>query len=321
MLSHARHIIDVELSGIRHVRQSLGSDFADAVSTLLKVLSCGGKIIITGIGKNLPIAAKAAATLTSTGAPSIVVNPVQAMHGDLGVLNKGDAVLILSYSGESDELTTLLPFIKRMGPKIIAITCNRTNTLARNSHIVLTACVPREACPFNMAPTSSTTATLVLCDALAMVLLSERGFRREDYARLHPGGAIGRTLLLHVSDIMRTGTRLASVSEKASVKDGMLAMTRARSGSVGVISSKGKLTGVFTDGDLRRALFSNTHIMEKPIRSVMTKNPITVSAGHLAAEALHIFEEHNIDDLMVVDRAGKLVGAVDIQDLPKLKIL
>lgn len=311
----------MEIQSLRDVRTGIGAEFGKAVSLMLERLKTGGKIVTTGIGKSLHVAEKISATLSSTGSPSVSLNPAQAAHGDLGILNKNDALLVFSYSGESDELTTLIPIVKRMGTPIVSITGNRKSTLATNSNIVLIASVRREACPFNMAPTCSTTAALVMGDALAMTLLDARGFRREDYARLHPGGAIGRALLLRVKDIMRTGPRLATVGEQALVKEALLAMTKARSGSVGIISKNGKLKGIFTDGDLRRYMFKSRDILNTPVKDIMTKSPITVTADRLAIDVLSLFEEHSIDDIMVLDPKRQLVGCIDIQDLPKLKIL
>ena len=251
----------------------------------------------------------------------MALNPVQALHGDMGILSKGDVLLALSYSGASDELLAILPAAKRVGMKIVSMTGDADSELAKHSDAVILVTVDREACPFNMAPTASTTATLAAGDALAMVLLEARGFRMEDYAKLHPGGAIGRSLLLRVSDIMRTGQRLAVVHEKASVKDAVVAMTQARAGSAGIVDDGNRVKGIFTDGDLRRHVGAHADILGLPIETLMTRSPVTVRADQLAAEALGVFEEHSIDDVLVVDSQDRLVGAVDIQDLPKLKIM
>jgi len=309
------------MDGLRNVRNAVGADFARAIDLMLDCLASKGKIVVTGIGKNLHIAEKIAATLASTGSTGLALNPAQAMHGDLGILSPGDVLIVLSYSGESDELLALLPLARRLGVTVIAITGSSRSALARHADVTIVAAIRREACPFNMAPTTSTTATLAIGDAIAMVLLEARGFKREDYARLHPAGAIGRALLLKVSDIMRTGERLATVRDNATVKDAVLAMTRARAGSAGVVNGKGRLRGIFTDGDLRRNLAERPDILALPVRSFMTPSPVTVSEDRLAADILRVFEERNIDDILVVDRKGRLVGAVDIQDLPKLKIL
>jgi arabinose-5-phosphate isomerase len=317
----AQDVIDCEIEGLQNVRNGLGAGFASAVDAILKCLDNRSKVVITGMGKNLHIAQKISATLASTGTTSVILNPTQAMHGDLGILQAGDVLLALSYSGESDEILVLLPLAKRMHVTIVAVTGVTDSTLATHSDIVLPASVPREACPFNMAPTASTTATLALGDALAMVLLAARGFEREDYAKLHPSGAIGRALLLRVHDIMRSGKRIATVSETASVKDALLAMTEARSGSAGITNEANELQGIFTDGDLRRHIGEHPDILTLPIASFMTPSPFTVREDELAIDVLKLFEDHNIDDLLVVDAKNHIVGAIDIQDLPKLKIL
>lgn len=320
-IKRAREVIDIEARSLSKARRTLGKEFNSAIELIMERLAAGGKIVVTGIGKNLHIAEKLSATLASTGSTSVAINPAQAMHGDLGILGKNDVLLCLSYSGESDELTALLPAVRRLGVKVVSLTGNTRSSLARHSDVVVTTRIEREACPFNMAPTSSTTVALAIGDAIAMVLLDARGFRREDYAKLHPGGAIGRALLMKVSDIMRSGNRLARVPATAKVKDALVAMTRARSGSAAVVDSGNRLLGIFTDGDLRRNLPKYADILNRPVKSLMTVSPITVTADKLAVDALHIFEEHNIDDLLVVDRSRKLLGAVDIQDLPKFKIL
>jgi len=320
-IKRAKAIIDLEVQGLKKVNAGLGREFARAVMLILQCLDNGRKIVVTGMGKNLHIAQKISATLASTGSTSVVLNPAQAMHGDLGILNKGDILLALSYSGESEELVMLLPSIKRMDIKIISLTGNIKSSLGKCSDIAIPVTIEREACPFNMAPTVSTTVTLAVGDALAMVLLEARGFNKQDYAKLHPGGAIGRALLIRVSDIMRSGKRIAVIKKNSRVKDGLLAMTRARSGSVSVIDGKGRLLGIFTDGDLRRHISKQSNLLDLPIEKVMTRNPVTVTGNELAVDVLKVFEEHNIDDLPVVDSRKRLIGSVDIQDLPKLKIL
>ena len=317
----AQDVINCEIEGLKNVRNGLGTGFNDAVTAILDCLDNKGKVVITGMGKNLHIAQKISATLASTGTTSVILNPTQAMHGDLGILQAGDVLLALSYSGESDEILVLLPLAKRMAVTLIALTGVMDSTLAKHSDIVLPAAVEREACPFNMAPTTSTTATLALGDALAMVLLSARGFEREDYAKLHPSGAIGRALLLRVRDIMRSGKRVATVARSACVKDALLAMTEARAGSAGIVDGDNKLLGIFTDGDLRRQIGSHANILDLPIESLMTPDPLTVREDDLAVEVLKFFEEHNVDDLVVVDTENRVLGAIDIQDLPKLKIM
>ena len=320
-VTKAREVIDLEIQGLSKVRDELDDTFDEAVMLILAGLENNGKIVVTGVGKNLLIGQKISATLASTGATSVVLDPTQAMHGDLGILGPSDVLLVLSYSGESEELVRLIPLVKRLGLKIVSLTGNRQCALARHSDVVVPITIEREACPFNMAPTTSTTATLAVGDALAMVLLEARGFQREDYAKLHPGGAIGRALLLRVSDVMRRGHRLASVRKEATVKEALVAMTQARSGSTAVVDNDNKLLGIFTDGDLRRHPAERVNLLEASIEEVMTPSPHTVQADQLAVNVLRLFEDHNIDDLLVVDADNHLVGAVDIQDLPKAKIL
>ena len=250
-----------------------------------------------------------------------MLNSVDALHGDVGIVNDGDVILALSYSGESDELLNLLPALKRFSVKIISLTGNLKSSLARHSDIALSVRIPKEACPFNLAPTSSTTATLVLGDALAMAVLSARGFTQKDFAKYHPSGAIGRAMLFKVGDIMRTGDRNAIASEKLSVKEALMVMTRAKSGSLAVVDARGKLAGVFTDGDFRRHMATDENLLSQPLISVMTRKPICIRDTALAAEALKIFNERNIDDLIVVNSKNQPVGLVDSQDLPKLKIM
>lgn len=320
-LQRAREVLDVECESLAHVRDALDETFDKAVEVLLGCLKRHGKIVVTGIGKSLHIAEKISATLASTGSTSVVLNPTQAVHGDLGILCKDDALLAISYSGESEELTSLIPLVKRVGLSVVAITGHSDSTLGRNSDAVISVTVAREACPFNMAPTSSTTVSLAVGDALAMVLLEARGFKKEDYAKLHPCGAIGRALLLRVADIMRKGDALASVAADAAVRDAVVAMTRARAGSVGIVDGAGKLVGILTDGDLRRHLSEGGSLLDRPATQIMTPSPVVVHETQLAVDVLRVFEKHRIDDIPVVDEQMRLVGSIDIQDLPKLKIL
>ena len=320
-LVKARQVFDIELSALKAVRLQLDRSFDAAVKTIVSALSSGHKIVVVGVGKSGNIGTKIAATLTSTGSTSVVLNSVDALHGDLGIVNDGDVILALSYSGESEELLNLLPAIKRFPVKIIAITGNLKSSLARHSDVSLSVRVPKEACPFNLAPTASTTATLVMGDALAMAVLEARGFTQSDFAKYHPSGAIGRAMLLRVGDIMRTGDRHAVAPENLPVKDALMVMTRARSGSLAVVNARGKLVGIFTDGDFRRHMSTDQQLLTRPLKTVMTRNPICVRNDHLAAEAVKIFNERNIDDLIVVNAKREPVGLVDSQDLPKLKIM
>jgi arabinose-5-phosphate isomerase len=322
MVKRAREILDIEIKELRRVRAQLGPDFSRAAQIILDGLNRDGKIVVAGVGKSFHIGQKISATLASTGSPSVTLHPSQAMHGDIGILGGRDVLLALSHSGESAEILEILPVAKRLGAKIVAMTGAEQSALARSSDAVILIPVRREACPFNMAPTASTTAMLAVGDALAIVLLEARGFRKEDFAKLHPGGAIGRTLLLRVADIMRKDKRLARIGANAKVRDAILAMTSARAGAVGIVDGNGKAAGIFTDGDLRRLITRRRGaIANLPIRAVMTRSPITIRADDLAVEVLKIFEEHTVDDLLVVDGKRRLVGMVDIQDLPKFKIM
>jgi arabinose-5-phosphate isomerase len=319
-LSRGREVFDVEITALQAVREQLDAAFDRAVEVIVNSLREGKKIIVVGIGKSGNVGRKIAATLTSTGSTAVLLNSVDALHGDLGIVGDGDVVLALSYSGESDELLNLVPALKRFSVRLIAFTGAAKSALARYSDVVLNVKVPREACPFNLAPTSSTTAMLVMGDALAMAVLQARGFRRQDYARHHPSGAIGRTLLLQVRDIMRIGKRNAVVDQNLTVKQALLIMTRAKAGSVSVVSKRGKLAGVFTDGDLRRHMAADDDVLDQPIGKVMTRDPVSIREDALAADALKIFNERNIDDLIVVNANNEPVGLVDSQDLPKLKL-
>jgi arabinose-5-phosphate isomerase len=320
-LSLARKVFDIELAALRAVRAQLNDAFSQAVELLVATLRTRGKIIVVGIGKSGNVGQKISATLTSTGSTSVVLNPVDALHGDLGIVNDGDVILALSYSGESEELLNLLPALKRFSVKIIALTGSTKSSLARHCDLVLNVHVPKEACPFNLAPTSSTTAMVVLGDALAMAVLEARGFKRQDFAKFHPSGAIGRSMLARVRDIMRAGPRNAVAEQDLTVKEALLVMTRAKSGSLSVVNKRGKLIGVFTDGDFRRRIAGNGNLLDRMLRQVMTRHPICVRDDALAAEALKIFNERNIDDLIVVNARRQPVGLIDSQDLPKLKLM
>lgn len=320
-LVRAREVFDIEIAALKSARAQLDASFDAAVDLLVAALKQRCKIIIVGIGKSGNVGQKIAATLTSTGSTAVVLNSVDALHGDLGIVNDGDVILALSYSGESEELLNLLPALKRFSVKIISFTGNLKSSLARFSDVTLNARVPKEACPFNLAPTSSTTAMLVLGDALAMTVLQARGFKQKDFAKFHPSGAIGRAMLLRVGDIMRAGNRNAIATENLSVREALLVMTRARSGSLSVVNERGKLTGVFTDGDFRRHMADGDDLLNQPLKKVMTRNPICILENALAVEALKIFNERNIDDLIVVNPKKEPVGLIDSQDLPKLKIM
>jgi arabinose-5-phosphate isomerase len=321
VLARARDVFDIELRALRQVRQRLDASFAQAVDLICHALSHRGKVVVLGIGKSGNIGQKIAATLTSTGSTSVILNSVDALHGDLGVINDGDVILALSYTGETEELVNLLPALKRFSVRIISCTGGVNSTLARFSDVVLSVRVSKEACPFNLAPTASTTAMLVMGDALAMAILQARGFRRQDFAKHHPSGAIGRALLLRVGDIMRSGPRNAVASASLSVKEALLVMTRAKSGSVSVTNGQGQLVGVFTDGDFRRRMTANPNVLFQRLSAVMTRKPIAIRDDALAVEAVKIFNERSIDDLIVVNHRKEPVGLIDSQDLPKLKLM
>lgn len=320
-LARGRNVFDIEIAALKAVRKQLDGAFDSAVELLVETLARRGKIVVMGIGKSGNIGRKIAATLTSTGSTSVVLDSVDALHGDLGIVNDGDVVLALSYSGESEELVNLIPALKRFVVRIISFTGSAKSALARHSDLVLNVHVPKEACPFNLAPTSSTTAMLVMGDALAMAVLNARGFKQHDFAKRHPSGAIGRAMLSTVASIMRSGIRNAVANQDLSVKEALLVMTRAKSGSLSVIDRRGKLVGVFTDGDFRRHIAEDDALLQRPLKTVMTRGPISIREDALAVEALRIFNERNIDDLIVVNARREPVGLVDSQDLPKLKLM
>ena len=323
-MSHVRRaqeVFDVEIAALKAVRAHLDGAFERAVETIVKALRNRGKVVVVGVGKSGNIGRKIAATLTSTGTTSVVLDSVDALHGDLGVVSDGDVALALSYSGETEELFNLLPALKRFSVEVIAMTGAPRSTLAKHADVLLNVRVPKEACPFNLAPTASTTAMLAMGDALAMAILQARGFTEKDFARHHPAGAIGRELLLRVSDIMRRGERNPIAPMTMRVKEGLLVMTRHRAGSLSIVDARGKLVGVFTDGDLRRHMGDDENVLDRTLKEVMTRNPISVRDDALAAEALKIFNERNIDDLIVVNARKEPVGLVDLQDLPKMKLM
>ena len=343
-IKRAKEVFAVEIEGLKKTRDSIGTSFTDAVKQILDATGKGGLVVVTGVGKNLHVAEKMSAILSSTGTRSVVLNPVQAMHGDLGMVSARDVLVALSFSGESEEVLRLIPAIRRHGLKVIAMTGNPKSTLAKLSDIHIVIPCGKEACPFGMAPTNSVTATLAMGDALAMVLIDARKFSIAEYAGNHPAGAIGRALVLRASDIMRTGDALALVKPNATVMDAALAMTASHGGSAIVVGKKGELKGIFTDGDLRRKL-SNVRMSEcseypnrrqhsniqtfrhsnillgEPVEKHMTKSPSFVYSDAYAADLLKVFAHKHIDDLPVCDRKGKVVGIVDLQDLPKMKVL
>jgi arabinose-5-phosphate isomerase len=320
-LARARYVIETEIESLHRMANRLDDSLLQAVQILQQILDTRGKIVVVGIGKSGNIGHKIAATFNSTGATAVVLDSQNALHGDLGLLSDGDAVLALSYSGETRELLDLLPFIKRFDVKIIALTGKLHSTLSRYSEVTLDTSVEREACPLNLAPTSSSTAMLVMGDALAMVLLEARGFTEADFARYHPGGSLGRALLTRVSDIMRADAALPTVGEDGDVFAALDAMNRARAGACLILTPDGKLAGIFTHGDFARSFRNDPLLGEKPVATLMTRQPITVRADALAVEVLKTIGENRIDDIVVLDAKGLPVGLIDTQDLARLKIV
>ncbi|MCG5534556.1 KpsF/GutQ family sugar-phosphate isomerase [Ectothiorhodospira mobilis] len=310
-LELARAVLETEARGILDLCERLDEAFVRACEHLL---GCTGRVVVTGMGKSGHIGGKIAATLASTGTPAFFVHPGEASHGDLGMITPGDTVLALSNSGETDELLTILPLIRRQGVPLVALTGNPRSTLAREATVHLDVSVAREACPLGLAPTTSTTATLAMGDALAVALLEARGFTAEDFARSHPGGRLGRRLLLHVADIMHTGERIPMVRADAALSDALLEITRQGLGMTAVVDEQRHLVGVYTDGDLRRTLDRGLDIHTTRIGEVMTRQCRHAQPGMLAAEALKLMEDHKINALPVVEH-GRLVGALNMHDL------
>ena len=313
-VTRAREVLRIEADAIRRLMPRIGRNFETAVNLLV---SCRGRVIVTGMGKAGLIGQKLSATLASTGSPSYWVHPAEAIHGDLGRVMREDVIIALSKSGETEELTRLLPVIKQIGSRLIALTGNMRSTLAKQSDVALDASVTREACTLNLAPTSSTTAMLAMGDALAVVVAERKHFKERDFALLHPGGQLGRRLLLRVADLMRTHEANPIVRDATRVRDVLLAITKARAGCASIVDRRGRLLGIFTDGDLRRHLDSTPNLTERPVRTVMTRHPKTIHADRLAAEALRWLHEYHIDELVVVDEHQRPVGLLDVQDLLK----
>jgi arabinose-5-phosphate isomerase len=321
-LARARACIRIEMEALEATAKSLGTEFVATANAVEATRVAGGKLIFSGIGKSAHIAQKLTGTFNSTGISSCFLDATQALHGDLGLCAEGDLAVLLSNSGQSEEIVRLVPVLKRFGVRVAALTAFPDSDLARHADHRLIYRVPREACPLELAPTASTTAALALGDALAMVLLENRGMTREDFARYHPAGNIGRLLLLKVKDIMRTGDRLPVMAETGTLQEAILAMTKAKSGSIALIQPRTKkLSGILTDGDFRRSALSGPGFLEKRVSEFMTRAPKVILEDALGVDALRMFEAHKIDDLIVVDRKGRPVGLVDGQDLPKLKIV
>jgi arabinose-5-phosphate isomerase len=320
-LARARQCIRIECDALEETSRGLGAEFIDTARAVEAAIAAGGKLVFSGVGKSAHIAGKIAATFNSTGVSSCFLDPTQALHGDLGLCDTGDLAILLSNSGQSDEVLRLVPLLKSFGLKIVAFTGNPKSDLARRSDHLLTYRVKREACPLKLAPTASTTAALALGDALAMVLLESRGLTRDDFAKFHPAGNLGRVLLLRTRDIMRSGRRLAVARDTATVQVAILSMTKAKSGSIAIVRGSGKLAGILTDGDFRRSALSGAGFLDRPVSTFMTRTPKVIRDDALAVDALRLFELHKIDDLIVVDASGRPVGLIDGQDLPKFKIV
>ena len=317
-LAMAREALDIEAQAVLALGQRLGDGFAQAVST---VLACSGRVVIMGMGKSGHVGRKIAATLASTGTPAMFVHPAEASHGDLGMVTAGDVVLAISNSGESEELTVLLPLIKRMGVPLLAMTGKPGSSLGRHADTVLDSSVDREACPHNLAPTASTTAQMAMGDALAVALLSARGFQPDDFARSHPGGALGRKLLTHVRDVMRSGDAVPRVPLSATLMDLMREISAKGLGAGAVVDEHGLPVGIFTDGDLRRLIEKGVELRSAMARDVMHANPRTVRDDALAASADELMEQHRINSVLVVDDAGRLCGALNSHDLMRAKVI
>ena len=317
-LELARKVLAIEADAVSGLISRLDERFVDAIGL---ILACRGRVVVSGVGKSGHIARKIASTLASTGTPAFFVHAAEAGHGDLGMITRDDVVLALSNSGQSDELLTIIPLIKRRGAKLIALTGNPDSELAKEADVHLDAHVAQEACPLNLAPTASTTAALALGDALAVALLDARGFNEQDFARAHPGGALGRKLLTHVSDVMRTGNDVPAVADSDSFYDMLGEISRKGMGMTAILDRGRKVVGIFTDGDLRRTLESQPDIRALRIADVMKRNPHTIAPHKLAAEAVELMERHKINQLLVATETGELVGALNTHDLFRAKVI
>ncbi len=318
LVASGRRVFEIEQQALAAVAGRLGEAFAQACQ---HILHGKGRVVATGMGKSGHIARKIAATLASTGTPAFYVHPGEAGHGDLGMITEADVVLALSYSGESDEVLMLLPVLKRQGNVLISMTGRPGSSLAKAADVHLDVSVPAEACPLALAPTSSTTASLAMGDALAVALLDARGFTADDFARSHPAGSLGRRLLLHITDVMHSGDELPKVGAEASLSAALVEMSRKRLGMTAVVDAQDRLIGLFTDGDLRRALDSALDVRTARIADVMTRQPRTIGADQLAVEAARLMETHQINGLIVVDDGGRAVGALNIHDLLRARVV
>jgi arabinose-5-phosphate isomerase len=318
VLSLARKTFEIEAAAVQGLAGRVGPEFAEAVKVML---ACQGRVVVMGMGKSGHIGRKIAATLASTGTPAMFVHPAEASHGDLGMITGQDVVLAISNSGESEELTSILPVLSRQGVPMVAITGGMQSALARHARVTLDSSVAQEACPLNLAPTASTTAQLALGDALAVALLEVRGFKEEDFARSHPGGALGRKLLTHVSDVMRSGDAVPKVSPDTPFSDLMREMSGKGLGASAVVDGTQRVLGIFTDGDLRRLVEKGVDLRSSKAGDVMHANPRTVRADELAVEAVALMEQYRINSVLVVDEAGVLCGALNTHDLMRAKVI
>jgi arabinose-5-phosphate isomerase len=316
-LELARRVLTIEADAVRALVERIDDRFLAAIAL---ILDRQGRVLVSGMGKSGHIARKIASTLSSTGTPAYFMHPAEASHGDVGMIQAGDVFIAISHSGESEELVTILPSIKRRGARLIALTGRPGSTLAKQADVLLDAAVAQEACPLNLAPTASTTAALALGDALAVALLDARGFSADDFHRSHPGGALGR-LLAHVSDVMRKGDEVPRVPHTATLHEAILEVTRGRMGMTAVMDTHGKVCGIFTDGDLRRALEKNVDVAAVRVADVMTAHPRTIAADAIAAEVVQLMEKHKINQMLVVDQAGALLGALNMHDLFRAKVI
>lgn len=312
LLALAKNVLDIESNAVDQLKSRLDGSFADACRLCMKT---DGRVVVTGMGKSGHIAGKIAATLASTGTPAFFMHPAEASHGDLGMITANDILLAVSYSGETQEIVTILPLVKRMGAKLISMTGKPDSTLAANADVHLDVSVSKEACPLDLAPTASTTATLAMGDALAVALLESRGFTQEDFALSHPSGSLGKRLLLRVEDVMHTGNKVPAVGTEVTLRDSLVEMSEKGLGMTAIVDDEQRLLGIFTDGDLRRALDAGINVHETRIGDVMHRDCITANPDTMAAEAVRRLEENKITALLVEDESGKLVGALNIHDL------
>lgn len=317
-LDLAREVLNIEAAAVLALTQRIDENFLQALNI---ILACEGRVIVSGMGKSGHIARKIAATLSSTGTPAYFVHPAEASHGDLGMITAKDVFIALSYSGESQELLTIVPVIKRQGARLISLTGNPRSSLAAASDAHLDAAVDKEACPLGLAPTASTTAALALGDALAVALLDAKGFREEDFARSHPGGSLGRRLLTHVRDIMHSGKGIPAVNQNATLAEAVLEISRKGLGMTAIVDDAGQVLGIYTDGDLRRTLEKRVDFTTTKISSVMSRNPRSIMPDALAVEAVQIMEQYNISQMLVIDSNNKLVGALNMHDLLRAKVI